>query len=141
MTFKLDIEKMKIKTLLVCFFKCSFVLRVGAVIFELDKVSMSNFVKFKFLGTTLKIERVFEKTNIILSQKLSKWTMNLVSKKDHNQCKISYMRKKYIFCKIKSLYAINNLCVEIELIASLLPYGLKMMSKNTLSEPRPDSAS
>ena len=69
---------------------------VGAVIFKLDKVSMSNFVKFEFLGMTLKIERVFEKTNILI-QKLSKWAMNLVSKKDHNQCKISYMRKKYIF--------------------------------------------
>ena len=72
-------------------------MRVGAVIFELDKVSMSNFVKFEFLAMTLKIERVFEKTNIILSQKLSKLAMNLVSKKDHNQCKISYMRKKYLF--------------------------------------------
>ena len=109
---------MKIKTWFVRFFKCSFVLRVGAVIFELDKVSMSNFGKFEFLDMTLKIEGVFEKTNIILSQKLSKWAMNLRSKKDHNQCKISYMRKKYIFCKIKSLYDINNLCVEIELIAS-----------------------
>ena len=54
---------MKIKTWFVRFFKCSFVLRVGAVIFELDKVSMSNFVKFEFLGMTLKIERVFEKSN------------------------------------------------------------------------------
>ena len=88
---------MKIKTWFVRFFKCSFVLRVGAVIFELDKVSMSNFVKFKFLGMTLKIERVFEKTNIILSQKLAKWAMNLVSKKNHNQCKISYMRKNTYF--------------------------------------------
>ena len=88
---------MKIKTLFVRFFKCSFVLRVGAVIFELDKVSMSNFVKFKLLGMTLKIERVFEKTNIILSQKLSKRAMNLVSKKDHNQCTISYMRKNTFF--------------------------------------------
>ena len=88
---------MKIKTWFVRFFKCSFVWRVGAVIFELDKVSMSNFVKFKFLGMTLKIKRVFEKTNIILSQKLSKCAMNLVSKKDHNHCKISYIRKKYIF--------------------------------------------
>ncbi len=88
---------MKTKTWFVRFFKCSFVLRVGAVIFELDKVSMSNFVKFEFRSMTLKIEGVFEKTNKILSQKLSKWAMNLVSKKDHNQCKISYMRKKYIF--------------------------------------------
>ena len=88
---------MKIKTWFVRFFKCSFVLRVGAVIFELDKVSMSNFIKFKFQSMTLKIEGVFEKTNKILSQKLAKKAMNLASKRDHNQCKISYMRKKYIF--------------------------------------------
>ena len=62
---------MKIKTWCVRFFKCSFVLRVGAVIFELHKVTMSNFVKFKFLSKTLKIERLFEKTNKILSQKLA----------------------------------------------------------------------
>ena len=55
---------MKIITWFVCFFKCSFFLRVGAVIFELDKVNMSNFAMFKFLGMTVKIERVFEKTNI-----------------------------------------------------------------------------
>ena len=109
---------MKIKTWFARFFKCSFVLRVGAVIFELDKVSMSNFVKFEFLGMTLKIERVFEKTNIILSQKLVKWARNLVSKKDHHQCKISYMRKiTFFFCKIRSLHTIHNLCVEIELPA------------------------
>ena len=52
---------MKIKIWFVRFFKCSFVLRVGAVIFELDKVSMSNFVEFEFQSMTLKIERVFEK--------------------------------------------------------------------------------
>ena len=109
---------MKIKTWFVCFFKCSFVLRVGAVIFELNKVSKSNFVKFEFLGMTLKTERVFEKTNIIFSQKLVKWAMNLVRKKDHNRCKISYMRKITFFCKIHSLHTINNLCVEIELTAS-----------------------
>ena len=109
---------MKTKTWFVYFFKCSFVLKVCAVIFELDKVSMSNFVKFEILSMTLKIERVFEKTNKICSKKLAKRTLNLVTKKDHNQCKISYMRKKYIFCRIKSLYTINNLCVVIEITAS-----------------------
>ena len=88
---------MKIKTWFVCFFKCSFLLRVGADIFELDKVSMSNLVKFKFWSMTLKIEGVSEKTNTILSQKLAKRALNLASKGDHNQCKIPYMRKKYIF--------------------------------------------
>jgi hypothetical protein len=53
--------------------------------FKLDKVSISNFVKFEFLGLTLKMERVFEKMNIILSQKLAKYAMNLVSKMDNNQ--------------------------------------------------------
>ena len=78
---------MKIKTWFVGFFKCSFVLRVGAVIFELDKVSMPNFDKFEFLSMILKI----------FSPKLAKRAMNLVSKKDHNQCQIFYMRKKNIF--------------------------------------------
>ena len=39
---------MKIKNMVCSFFKCSFVLRVGEVIFELDKVSMSNFISLKF---------------------------------------------------------------------------------------------
>ena len=56
---------MKIKTWFVRFFKCSLVLRVGAVLFELDKVSLSNLVK---------------------------------------------LRNIHFFCKIKSLYTINNLC-------------------------------
>ena len=66
--------------------------------------------------------------------------MNLVSKKDRNHYKISYMKKNTFFCKIKSLYTLNNLCVVIKIIASSFPYGLKMMSRNTLSEPQPDNA-
>ena len=55
----------------------------------------------------------------------------------------NFLHKENItfFCKIESLYTINNLCVEIKLIASKCPYGLKMMSKNSLSEHQPDSAS
>ena len=48
------------------------------------------------------------------------------------------MRKKYILLKD---YTINNICVVIEIITSYFPYGLKMMSRNTLSAPQPDSAS
>ena len=77
---------MKIKTWFVRFFKFLFVLRVGAVIFELEKVSMSNFVKFEFRSMTLNIQGVFEKTNKILSQKLAKRAMNLASKRGHNLC-------------------------------------------------------
>ena len=93
------------------FFKCSFVLRVGAVIFELNKVRMSNFVKFEFWSRTMKIKRVFEKTNKNFGQKLAKRAMNLVSEKDHNQCKIAYKKKKkYISLKIESLYNFKPLC-------------------------------
>ena len=99
---------MKIKTWFVCFFKCSFLLRVGAVIFELDKVSMSNLVKFKFRSMTSKIERIFEKTNKIFSQKLAKRAMNSLSKKDHKQCKNSYMRKKCIFFVRLNYYILST---------------------------------
>ena len=78
---------MKTKTCFVRFFKCSFVFRVGAVIFELNNVSMSNFVMFEFLSMTLKIERVFEKTNTILSQKLAKRAMNLVRERTTTNAK------------------------------------------------------
>ena len=86
-----------IKTWFVRFFKCSFVLRVGAVIFEIEKVSISNFVKLEFRNMNLKIEGVFKKTNKILSQKPAKRAMNLVSKKDHHKCKILYMKRKIHF--------------------------------------------
>ena len=52
---------MKIKNIVCLFFQMLIRLRVGAVIFELHKVSMSNFVKFKFRSMTLNIEGVFEK--------------------------------------------------------------------------------
>ena len=44
--FTVGVRKMRIKTLCVYFFKCSFIKRVQSVIFELDEVSISNFVKF-----------------------------------------------------------------------------------------------
>ena len=36
-------------------------MRVSSVLFELDEVCISNFVKFRFQRMTLKIERVFER--------------------------------------------------------------------------------
>ena len=49
--------------------------------------------------------------------------------------------KVNFFCKIISIYTINNICVVIEIIATQFSHGLRMMSRNTLSEPQPDSAS
>ena len=54
---------------------------------------------------------------------------------------VLHEEKIHFLCKIKSQNTINNLCVEIEIIASYFPYGLKMMSRNTFYEPQPGSAS
>ena len=47
----------------------------------------------------------------------------------------------FLVCKIIPLYTIYNLCVVIEIYASLSSYSWRMMSRNTLFEPQPKSAS
>ena len=64
--------KMKIKTLFVRFFKCSLNFRAHALQLELSKVSIFNFVKFELQSMSSKIERAFEKTNIIFHQNRAK---------------------------------------------------------------------
>ena len=53
---------MNTKTFFVCFFKCSLNFIAQALQSELNKVSLSNFVKFRLQSMTSKIERAFEKT-------------------------------------------------------------------------------
>ena len=81
--FTVGVSKMKIKTLFVYFFEYSLIKRVWSVIFELNEVSITNFFKFGFQRMTLTIERVFEKINKILSQKLTKRAMNLITTNNH----------------------------------------------------------
>ena len=59
--WKSDFQQNEDKTCVWSIFQMLIFLRVCAVIFELDEVSMSHFVKFEFLSMTLKIEREFEK--------------------------------------------------------------------------------
>ena len=61
MTLRLELEQNEDKKMVCSFFQMLIRFVVGAVIFEFDKVSMSNFVKFEFLCMTLKIERVLKK--------------------------------------------------------------------------------
>ena len=89
---------MKIKTLSVYFFKCLFIKRVWSVLFELDEVSISNFVKFQF-----------QRINI-LSQKLTKRPQQMQN--------FLHEEKVIFFWKIISLCTINNLCLVIEIHAS-----------------------
>ena len=64
--------KMKIKTWFVRFFKCLLNFRAHALQSELSKVSIFNFVKFELQSMSSKIERAFEKTNIIFHQNRAK---------------------------------------------------------------------
>ena len=67
---------------------------------------------------------------------------NKATKRTKNQCKIPFMRKKtHFFCKNELIYTINNPSVILEVSLSKFSYSLKMMSRNTFSEPQPDSAS
>ena len=65
MTLQLELENEDKTFFFLMIIHCS-------VIFELNEVTLSNFVMFQFQRMTLKIERVFEKIPNILSQKLVK---------------------------------------------------------------------
>ena len=132
---------MKIKTWFVRFFKCSLNFRAHALQSELSKTSISNFVKFELQSMSSKIERAFEKTNKIFHQNRAKKDIYQATIRTINQCKIPYMRKNTFFCKNTLLCIIINLPVVLETIISKFSYCLKMMSRNTFSEPQPDSAS
>ena len=69
---KVGVGKMKIKAWFVCFFKSSLNFKAHALQSELRKVSIYNFVKFQLQSMSSKIERAFEKTNIIFHQNRAK---------------------------------------------------------------------
>ena len=73
---KVELGKMKIKTWNVRFFKCSLNFRAHALQSELSKVSISNFSKFQLQSNRSKIERAFEKMNIIFHQFRAKKEIN-----------------------------------------------------------------
>ena len=61
---KVRVRNMKIKTLYVDFFKCSFIKRVRAVTFELHEGTKYSLVKIKLQSTSSKIGQGFGKINI-----------------------------------------------------------------------------
>ena len=69
---KVEIDKMKTKTWFVCFFKCMLNLRAYVLQSELNKVSISNFVKFRLKSLGFKIEREFEKKKKMFHQNCGK---------------------------------------------------------------------
>ena len=108
---KVGVAKMKTKTFFSWFFKFLLNFKAHALQLELNKVSISNFVKFRLQSLGSKIEQAFDK--------MTKFSLKIGPKRTINQCKIPYMRNKHIFlCKNVFLYTINNLSVVLEIIIS-----------------------
>ena len=130
---------MKTKTWFVCFFKWSLNFRVYALQSELSKVSISNFVAFQLQSMSSKIERPFEKTNIIFHQKS---TSIRQLKRPYIIVKfLTWWKSHFFCCKNVLLCIINTLPVVLEIIINKFSYCLKIMSINTFPKPQPDSAS
>ena len=130
------------KNIFCCFFKCSLNFRAHALQSELNKVSISNFVKFRLQSMSSKIERAFKKTTKFSIKIRLKRTLIRQLKRTINQCKISCMWKKRIFfCKNVLLYTLINISMVLEIIFSKCSFILKIMSSNNFLEPQPDSAS
>ena len=93
---------MKTKTWFVCFYKCLYDFRSHALQSELNKVSISNIVKFRLQSMSSKIEREFEK-------KLTKFSIKMGSKK-------TSIRQCYKKCPNFGFSPNSDLCTEIVLI-------------------------
>ena len=130
MMLKFESEKLRQKTFCCCFFKCSLSFRAHALQSELNKFSISNFIKFWLQSMSSKITRAFEKTTKFSIKIRLKRTLIRQLKSTLNQCKMYYMKKKtHFFFKNVLLYTINNICLVFEIILSIFSCILKMMSK------------
>ena len=67
--------------------------------------------------------------------------MNKAAEITRKKIKISYNRKTHFFCKNILLYITGNRSVVVEIFVCKFCYILKMMSRYTLPEPQPESAS
>ena len=81
---KLELPKGRQKHFL-SFFKCSFNFKAHAVQSELNKVSISNLVKFRFHSLSSKIEQAFEKMTKFSKKNIAKNDINLATKRIINQ--------------------------------------------------------
>ena len=61
--------------------------------------------------------------------------------KDQKSMQETDMWGKHIFCKNISIYVINNISVLVNIIFIKFSYSLKIMSRNSFSDPQPNSAS
>ena len=130
------------KNICCCFFKCLLNLRAHALQLELNKVNISNFVKFQQQSISFKIKRAFEKTTKVSIKIRLKRILSSQIKRTINQCKISYMTIfNTFFCKNVLLYTINSISMVLEIITCKYSCILKFRSRNTFPEPQPDSAS
>ena len=96
-TLNLDFAK-EDKNIFCDFFKCSLHFRPHGLQSKLNKVSISNLVKFH--------------------KNKAKKDNNQATKRTINQCKVPYKSRKHIFCKNVLLYTMDNHSVVLEISIS-----------------------
>ena len=125
---------MKTNTLFVLFFKCLLNSRAHALQSQLNKVSISNFVRFKLQSMSSKIERALEKRTKLSIKIRLKRTLTKQLKRTINQCENISMSKDTFFWRNVMLYTINNISLVLEIIIIKFSCILKMMCRNTVPE-------
>ena len=129
MMLKLETAKWRQKHLMLFFFQCSLNFWAHALQSEFNKVSISNFVKFRLQSMSSKIERAFEKTTKLSIKIMLKRALIRQLKRTINQCKIFFKMKKYtffvrIYCytlKITSLWYWKSLLANLLVFWKLCP--------------------
>ena len=87
------------------------------------------------------IDGAFEKRTKFSIKIRLKRTLIRQLKRTINQYKKKLHEEKTHFCKNVFLYTMNNISMELAIIIIKFSCILKMMSRNIVSEPQPDSAS
>ena len=95
-TLKLELEKWRLN-ILVCFFKCLLNFRTHALKLELNKVSISNFAKFRLQSMSSKIERAFEKTTTFsIKMKMKMTYKNIFPEPQIDSTAYIFFMRKYL---------------------------------------------
>ena len=111
------VGKMKTKTYFIVFSNARSIFKLMLCNLNLTKLVYQTFLSLYCKAWALKFsEHLKRKKNSI---KIGlKRTLIRQPKRTLNQCKISYMRKNWFFCKNVLLYTINNISIVLEIIIS-----------------------
>ena len=139
--FKVGNGKIKKKTFFVLFLNACSILELMLCNQNLTKLVYQTLLSSNCWAWALKLSENLKKWQFFLSKLGSKGQYLGNKKITINQCRKNVMRKKTFFCKNVLLYTINNISMVLEIIIIKFSCIFKTMSRNTIPEPQPDSAS